>query len=356
MGISGTENGERLRFLDALRGLAALAVASFHMYYMSSLQLALRPAIPTAVHRVLRNGGLGVQVFFVLSGFVIAMSIAGKRITRGYVGRFALRRSLRLDPPYWATLAVGSVLLTLAHRPPTLPRLLAHVVYLQAILGYPEIVSAFWTLTYEIQFYLVLVVCVGLAQRYGREAAWGLAVVPFLLSVGLFAAGVDTHGLFIGWWFVFALGAATYGLVSRRVAAGWWIAAMFATALLAVATRSIDAWTALATAGLVALVGRAGRLGSWSGGPVLQYLGRISYSLYLVHFVGSTLAKFGAARHPDALQAAGWFVAATAVSIAVAHVFYLAVERPAQRLSKRVPMSGRLTPVREPVLVAATPE
>ena len=57
--------------------------------------------MPSWLVYVLDRGNLGVAIFFVLSGFVIALSLDAKSINLSTVGRFILRRSIRLDPPYW---------------------------------------------------------------------------------------------------------------------------------------------------------------------------------------------------------------------------------------------------------------
>ena len=96
----------RLPFIDALRGIAALWVVIFHIgegRQVASLQAALPSWLDLAVFKA---GHFGVPIFFVLSGFVIALSIGTDRVTFGYTGRFALRRAIRLDLPYWASIAI----------------------------------------------------------------------------------------------------------------------------------------------------------------------------------------------------------------------------------------------------------
>src|SRR4051794_34925017 len=60
--------GQRLVFLDALRGVAALEVAWFHFYWMTPLRLPLTLIVPAPIRSLWQHGALGVQVFFVLSG------------------------------------------------------------------------------------------------------------------------------------------------------------------------------------------------------------------------------------------------------------------------------------------------
>ena len=114
---------------------------------------------------IARNGFVGVEIFFVISGFVIALSVSKGAPTPAYFGRFVLRRSIRLDPPYWTAILLELLLLHLTLRlfaghPVTLPstaQLVSHVFYLQDLLGYGNIVPIFWTLCYEIQFYAFFV-------------------------------------------------------------------------------------------------------------------------------------------------------------------------------------------------------
>src|SRR5689334_15625966 len=90
----------RFLFVDALRGFAALGVVIFHFTEADHIPL-LASALPAWVVLILNHGNLGVPVFFVLSGFVIAHSVHSERVTMPFAAKFMLRRSLRLDPPYW---------------------------------------------------------------------------------------------------------------------------------------------------------------------------------------------------------------------------------------------------------------
>src|SRR5208282_3213930 len=87
---------------------------------------------------------------------------------------------------------------------------------------------------------------------------------------------------------------------------------------------------------VVYAVGRADRLTTLFGGPVLQYLGRISYSLYLVHwFVKEAVMNLGFhLTRGGRLAGVGWFLLAAASSIMVAHLLHIGVERPSMRWSR----------------------
>ncbi len=117
----------RFTLVHALRGLAALWVVLFHVAAAGHIS-GLRSQLPPLTDHIFTAGHLGVAIFFALSGFVITHSVAGASITASYLGRFALRRSIRLDPPYWASIlfVVGVGYLSAhvkgeAFQPPELP-------------------------------------------------------------------------------------------------------------------------------------------------------------------------------------------------------------------------------------------
>jgi len=93
-------------------------VVGYHVAPLMS-DSAPRGAIDSLIYRVLTaalNGRGAVVAFFVISGFVIMQSMRNAQITPGFIGRFAVRRSLRLDPPYWVTIAAMIVLSMVSGR------------------------------------------------------------------------------------------------------------------------------------------------------------------------------------------------------------------------------------------------
>ena len=291
-GSTATADG-RLRLIDAYRAMAALMVFGFHI----TPQLGGFPA------QVLSHGWLGVQVFFAISGFVIAHSVGSSRITPGYVGNFILRRSVRLDPPYWAVIALAlmllaaskGVLLDSAAAVPTWGAVFAHVLYLQNVLGYGDILDVFWSLCIEVQLYLVFVVFLGVVQSFSparrdfRGRAGVAAVAVFVALAILSFAATPWFGLrpkvwFLTYWNQFFLGVLAAWALERRVARGWFLG--YAGILAAAATflaSNIEDLTALVTAVVIVAAGQRGWLHgglTWSG---LPWFGRLSYSFYLIH-------------------------------------------------------------------------
>ena len=129
----------RIVAIDSLRGLAALSVCLFHLTQFGSLLPRGRLAAFGAW------GWLGVEVFFVISGFIIPHALDRSHYRLSRYGQFLLRRIIRLDPPYLCSIALVlavTFLLTLAPGyegapfRPSPAGVLAHLLYLNAALGY----------------------------------------------------------------------------------------------------------------------------------------------------------------------------------------------------------------------------
>jgi len=354
---SGFTGGEprRFAFIDALRGLAALAVCGVHFFSDESYHGVLLQTFPRWISKPLELGTIGVQVFFVLSGFVIAYSIRKTRVTGRFLGNFALRRSLRLDPPYWTTLFMVLAINVIGRRlwhdvgfqQPSAWDVVINMLYLPQLLGRPQfIVSVAWTLAIEIQFYLVLVTAVGISQRIGNRRSmgyptFGYAIFFTTLAAAALASRLElvhiSPAVFLVYWLPFFLGALACWSLEGTVWSGWfWI---FATLTSASYFGDFDGriFGGVFTALAIYAGGRLGKLYDWGNVAPLQFLGKISYSLYLGHaIVGQKTIKL-AHRFlgPSPLAGTLAFLAAFVVSILAAYLMYRFLERPSVRLARR---------------------
>jgi peptidoglycan/LPS O-acetylase OafA/YrhL len=348
-------DSRRFLFLDGLRGVAAMMVVVFHLF--TNLRPATRLWFPAAIAALFLNGDLGVDIFFVLSGFVIAQSVRNGERSLRYLGRFALRRSLRLDPPLWFTIFVEIALIrislmlfpALGTPLPAWREILTNITYIQHFVGARDIQPVFWSLTYEVQFYVVLVGALILLHRLAvrRLLVCSLFAAAFFwsLAVWLGAAPMLVQGLFIDRWFQFALGIAAWAVFSRHISKTQFSALCTMTIVGMMAlhqgghrARSIE--ITVLSAVTMAIVSLSGKLETVFNSSAIQFLGEISYSLYLIHlsigwrFISIFRKEFGPQLGPGMGITA--FVGGIALSVVAARLMYLAIEAPSVRFARRV--------------------
>jgi len=321
---------QRLNVLDLLRGVASLAVCWFHLTNGNENFLPQGWLRASGAY-----GWLGVNVFFVISGFIIPYSLFQGGYRLGDYGRFLLKRVLRLDPPYIAAIAliVGLGFLT-SHMPGfrgqpfqvSAMQLLVHLGYANVLLGYPWLSPVFWTLAIELQYYLL----VGLLFPLLISKRIAVRTITFV-CLAVFAFLIPGRPFVFHWLFLFMLGIATFqfrkGDLSR---AAYWIH----WALLTVGACYMDGvvvgLAGAATALVIAFVNAK------PGKPWI-FFGLISYSLYLIHVpIGGRVINL-AERLPRTLMIELLALATgLALSIFTAWLFYKWIERPAQRWSAAI--------------------
>lgn len=347
----------RFVFIDALRGLAALSVVLFHTN--SGRHIAeFFATLPVVMQAVIEYGDLGVQVFFVLSGFVIAHSMARQNVGASYVGRFMLRRSIRLDPPYWASMLLVIALGVLSthvvagrtYEVPSFSDIIIHVLYLPELLRRPLINYVYWTLCLEIQFYfvfsLLMWVVTALRPRLGARTAFYALMLPATVFADLWAFGVQPFnvvGLFTEHWHFFMAGVLVWNAVANpddRAATP--LAAINLVALGAAGpfTHGYALEVGAVTCGAILVVGKLGKLRTFLGSRPFQFLGAISYSLYLVHnpIAGAAFRAGYMLTGRSLWLEAFWFVMVVAICIVFAWAFYRVIELPSMRFSRKVPL------------------
>jgi peptidoglycan/LPS O-acetylase OafA/YrhL len=363
-------NPSRYVFIDALRGLTALSVVIFHARGGGHID-TWAATWPAFLDGIVLNMGIAVQIFFVLSGFVIAHSMARHDVGFGYVGRFLLRRSIRLDPPYWASMAMTIALAFISVRfvagkvfeSPSAANLGLHVLYLADLLHYPMIQPVYWTLCLEIQFYVVFAVLMMLAtllrRRTSPERAFYAVLLPCLVFADLWPLGrppFSNPELFPEQWYQFLSGVVVYWAVSRpgdlRAAA-----LAFGNALLlgiaAAVRQDVAVAMGAASALLILLAGIRGTLTIWLGSRPFLFLGGISYSLYLIHnpLMGAMYrVGYRVTGHSMAMEMLG-FVAVLIGCVGLSALFCWAIEKPSLAFSRRIRVGPAAAPAAVPAVL-----
>jgi exopolysaccharide production protein ExoZ len=354
----------KLLEIQWLRGLAALSVAMLHAQHdASALAVAWgSPRLP------LPDGfawAAGVDVFFVVSGFVMVHASRGLFGQRGAHAIFLARRLCRIVPLYWTvtTLYLGVALWTsgLLNSAVVQPALVI-ASYLFIPLARPDgivqpLYSLGWTLNYEMFFYALFALCIGWPRRWATGALIGLMAGAVVLGRSLalpapFAFWTDP--IILEFAFGLALGAlkAEGVRLSRPVRAGMAIAGLGLLALNPVPAADAAGLARPLSWGLAAaLLVAAAALGRdetgstrWParlGGAV----GDASYALYLIHpFVIRSCGAVASQTGWGAVIGPWGFVAVSLVITVIVSLFvYRWFERPATDLARRW-----LEPVRSP--------
>ena len=360
--------------IDGLRALALLLVVVWHealrgVRQVEALNL-LGYGLPSP-YAYVPHGEIGVDLFFAISGFVIAQPFLSRPPAQWRIGQFYQRRLHRLYPPYLAVLVFGflAAMTGLVHDRDThgIPQWQsfgASLVYLHGWMF--DLQSRFdpplWSLEIEVQFYLIVPL---LMRLYGQVrgpvaragAGLGLAGALMLLAAavhgvlpfdGRFRFGLLAH------MHLFVLGIVAADVVRWQrpldrpgtrggdVAFGCGCAALLAIGLWQTAVDAkppgflphllTDAATAAAVALILAgaLAGKAGR--ALTGAPWLCLLGTMCYSVYLVHVPVIEAVSQGLARtlplHTTVALWLVWPIVLTAAVAVVGAAFYIGVERP----------------------------
>lgn len=335
--------------VQALRGIAAMWVVFYHASEAHHVD-NLRTILPDAINVVLFDSGhYGVAIFFALSGFVIAHSLRDLAPTLGFIAWFLLRRAVRLDPPYWLSIAIVLAFGILSARVqeqafvwPSAGNVFAHLFYLQTLLGLPVINSVYWTLTYEVQFYLVFATLLTAARALSARASWAwpatwgaMFMLALAASLGLMADA--PRGLFVNLWPAFFVGAIAYYAPGDLRVLG---AAMLLSVVMLWSPGAQGAFAryAAATALLLAGAKATGRLTTAFDWRFLQFLGTISYSLYLLHnpISGATAFVLRKTIGTGAVAELVILASIVAASCSGAWLYWRTIEMTAHKLSRRV--------------------
>lgn len=309
--ITPSIKNEFVQSANYIRAFAALAVTVYHLGGKN---------LP-----VLNYGWLGVQLFFVLSGFIICWSLPN-----GYnlssIKNFILKRLIRIEPPYIFSIILALIMTHVydpQYRIDTF-NLFLHLGYLNNFFGEHYLNPVYWTLGVEFQFYLFIAVFFPLLK-----SAWGKYALLALTI--LCSSWQGQHATLIGYFPLFAMGIYTFLYKREKIEIG-----EFLTLVLIVTLCSIYLLGLLQTS--VGLFASALLLANLPKHKIIDWFAKISFSLYLTHdIVGSNLVVFlGQSLSKTLINKAFIFSFSFAITILFAYLFYLLVEAPFLRYSKKI--------------------
>lgn len=363
-----TPGPKRLESIQALRGIAALLVLFFHLAAFQKQMAEGNPSDISLTSGIWDNGWAGVDLFFVISGFIMVYVTQNRGRTLRDVGQFVFSRVTRIYPLWWVCAGIMSLYFLLTYGMPAAPDRVANsseaITYaIKSFLLLPQssepMLGLGWTLIHEMFFYIVFACMLFLPRKYLmaalicwvvftvigsqfiRPAAFGrtfaeLAVSPYSLEfiAGGFAGYfISTHRIFM------PIAIMSVGFVSAVLA------------LLLFPYDGEASYTirrvAIFTLPFMCLVyGAAGsemrdqlKTPQW-----LSRLGDWSFSLYLTHYIVLvTLRRIYRLFFPENLWVGAlgvwdnviFALLALTLSIVTASVFYNLIERPSLKFFRR---------------------
>ena len=322
--MASSASRDRIDIVNALRAFAAVFVAWGHFSGGQGRWLSW-----SGVY-----GYTGVDIFFVISGFIIPYSLFCGHYSLRNFGRFVLKRGIRLYPPYLISIPVSILGANLILRPLSAAagihvggrQLLYHLLFVNDIVGVPWVNVVYWTLAIEWQWYLLAALFFGLlvsGSAFLRFCPVAAAMIAYFLIPNdrmiFHTLPVFLIGVFV---FQYKIGIIGRGRLLALMAVMLWS--------MRGPTGWIVAWIAVATGLAIAFVSFRH--------PVADFLGDVSYSVYLLHLpIGVGLISWFSRLLPFSGSYLGLLdCAGMAAAIGAAAVLYRWVERPAQDLSSRV--------------------
>ncbi len=336
----------RLASVQYLRAIAAWSVVAYHLTASLAREAGSAPAFAI--------GAIGVDIFFILSGFLMAMIVDAKG---GAGPGFFTRRLIRIVPLYWLmtialfiiAMLVPGVLKSVLGDPAHLIASLFFLPYENATGGIQPVLSLGWTLNYEMAFYGLVVVFGGF---FGDRTL--LSVCAVLAAVAGLGTLVEAPGALLRFYtdpiiLEFALGILLYRFVFRDRPASpreglYWLALAAGILMLALSADLMQERWRFLTWGLPAALFVAGGLHSFSfASRWLQNLGDWSYSTYLVHVYVIQFAVMVVLPHLPGWAANPWLLALVLFPLiaAASALLHLRFEKPVMAWLTRLAASRR---------------
>lgn len=316
--------------VNLLRGIAALLVCLFHFVSHSGrVGTLFNPE--SLVGHLGKFGVNGVFVFFVISGFVIPLSLAKGNFRLKQFHKFILKRFIRIEIPYlisiFLVLLIALLFAVKNHQVYDLniERFLFHIVYYIPFSDYEWYNVIYWTLAIEFQFYIVI----GLMYVFLKSKS-DVGLYLTLLIFALVGFFVDDNRFVFHYSTIFMQGIILYLMKMNRIKSmiGSFLvlACLISTAFLHSVEISIFCILTVIAIQYLEINTKA-----------TNWLGEISYSLYLTHgLIGGNILYFFSPNVTGTLGKTVLVIAALGASFLFSYLFWRIVEHPSKRLAGKI--------------------
>lgn len=346
---------QRMPLIDALKGIASQLIVLHHLALYGPLSLAFAGDFADLSEWLVDYGRMAVQVFLVIGGFLAARGLSPQGAAlAGNPLPLIGQRYLRLALPFFVAIGLAIIASAIADQwldDPAIParatvaQWLAHVFLVHGLLGAESLSAGVWYVAIDFQLYALLALLLWL----GRNPAGARSSVLALLLASLYYFNLDSD---LDNWAIYFFGSYALGV------AAWWASAaslprhhvmLWLGLLTAVACGALleefrlRIAIALSTALLLGYARYSNGLYRWLDSRLLAWLGRISYSLFLIHFPILLLvnAAFAHSHAEDPLAVLWWVLVSWSLCLAGGLAFHRWIEVPASRWRLPARQAGR---------------
>jgi peptidoglycan/LPS O-acetylase OafA/YrhL len=345
---------QRMPLIDALKAVASQLIVLHHLAFYGPMSDVAYPIAPGGIDWLYEYGRMSVQVFLVIAGYLAARSLAPDANPRPINPIQAIwSRYRRLAPPLLLAILTSVACAAIARQwichpsipeAPNVAQIITHALLLQNVLGQDALSAGVWYVAIDFQLFAMFVGILWLAGMQTNTRARTLVELIICLGcASLFYFNMKNNWDNWGLYFFgsYALGIAAQWCAQKRVSAVWF--ALLAT--IAVAALLFDFRLRIAIALCTALlIGLSVRFNLMSKVPdikLLSWLGKISYSTFLIHFPVCMLVNtfvFRFAPNSSRINLAGMALA-WILSVCAGWVFYNLVEARTWSLAAKLPSS-----------------
>ena len=313
---------KQLNEVYVVRAIASLMVCIFHVCGSNLFSTG------NILKTVSSYGYLGVEMFFILTGFIILYSIPSNYTTSSY-GTFISKRLIRIEPPYLISIVLVLILNTVSHsitgKSNTIDpsNILYHLGYLNNF-GFGSYISpVYWTLGIEFQFYILI----GLLFTLINKRLYAFLLAAFFLNF----IPVNNISIISNYLPYFCLGILLfYFKIKKQVKP-----IVFITLSLVFLFQLLYKFGIPET--LISLLTILILIFNGRHNKIIKFFSDISFSLYLTHvIIGGKVINIGLRYATSNWQKYGLAFLAISISIAFAYIFYRIVEKPFFILSKKI--------------------
>jgi peptidoglycan/LPS O-acetylase OafA/YrhL len=313
-------NNSNIISIVILRALAALMVCVIHIGMITGFHTT------RIIQTFIDAGQSGVSVFFVISGFILPLSLFKRNYLLKDFWTFLLGRMIRIDPPYWVSILIVFLIGLQPLAIISTKSLLLHITYLVPFFTNANWYNGvYWTLAIEFQYYIIIGIAYPILIRLKPGYTLCAVILPSMVCILL---KLNLRGIIVTDLYNFTIGFIVFlGFVKRINKITMIIVllsfACFVMAFVSIKTGAIPLMTAM----VIAFYKKQSVFN-----PILL-IGNISYSLYLIHIpVSVLLVNLLKGAITNSLL---MFSFCLIFSIMCSYAFYLAIEKPSINLSKR---------------------